>query len=562
MTRSDGKLLLRFSKDALASDNNKKKLIVALFLSIVKAGIAVLPPVFVMWILDTYIPSEKLDKVIVFSVLIVLATVTISLIDMLVEYVFGKVGKGIYISFQNKVLKNMFHMKGPDYAEMTAGDVLITLCQDIDSVRRILSSKMFDFLSDTIVAIAMFVFLVRIDFKLTLIAIFMLPILFLVQRLFQKICMNKASVLREVDGEMTSLIEDCVSNIKAYVVSGFDRYFFNKYREKSEDVTNKEIELDVTINANGGVISGIATLLSVFVLAYGGFKVASGTMTVGGLVAYNMYVQKLIAPVLQLTGLLTEVQILLVSIKKIYELIDKDVETVDSGSLEKKDIIKGKLEMNDIEFSYTGLQTVLSGVTAVFEPGHIYGIMGESGCGKSTLTNLIYRLWKINDNAIVWGGESINEYNIDYLRGNISMVGQDVHMLDDTVFNNIAIGDATITKKDVERIAKVVEADDFIRALEKQYDTMLGEKGTRLSGGQKQRIAIARALVRKTPLLILDEATSALDEKTEKRIMRNIIDEVSDRIVIIISHRVSALEYADEILYINDKRIDKYNAGK
>jgi ABC-type bacteriocin/lantibiotic exporter with double-glycine peptidase domain len=137
------------------------------------------------------------------------------------------------------------------------------------------------------------------------------------------------------------------------------------------------------------------------------------------------------------------------------------------------------------------------------------------------------------------------------------MVGQDVHLLDDTVFNNITLGDITLTTEDVVKVAKVAEANSFIMGLEDQYHTIIGEKGARLSGGQKQRIAIARALIRKSPLLILDEATSALDERTEGRIMRNMLDDLSDQIVIIISHRMTTLEYADEILHIRNNRIER-----
>lgn len=556
MTVEDRRLLLRFSKDALVNDN-MKKLIGAALLSITKAGVAILPPVFVMRILDTYVPNGNLNRAIIFSGGIVLATISNSLMDLLLEYTFGKIGKEIYISFQDRVLKNIFHMNGSDYAEMSTGDVMITLCQDIDSVRRILSSRVFDFLSETIVAIAMFVFLIRIDISLTLIALVALPVLFAVQSVFQKKCMEKANSLREADGEMTSLIEDCVSNIKSYVMSGFGNYFFSKHRKQSETVTSKEIALDLTINANGGAINCIATVLSVFILAYGGLKVAAGVMTIGGLVAYNMYVQKLISPVLQLSGLLTETQILLVSVRKIYEIIDRDVEYYDEILPTAHETIKGDLILNDVCFSYTGKQMVLNEASFAFETGRVYGIMGDSGCGKSTLANIIYRLWKTTDTAILWGGKPLNEYNVDCLRDNISMVGQDVHLLDDTVFNNITLGDITLTTEDVVKVAKVAEANSFIMGLEDQYHTIIGEKGARLSGGQKQRIAIARALIRKSPLLILDEATSALDERTEGRIMRNMLDDLSDQIVIIISHRMTTLEYADEILHIRNNRIER-----
>ena len=556
MSKEERRLLLKFSKDALTS-NNKRRMIVAALLSLAKAGISLMPPFMVMMILDVYIPEKDFNKVTFFSIIIIITTISISIIDILLEYTLDKIGKTIYILFQKKALMNLFHMNGNDYSKLSTGDIMTTLIQDIDSVRRIISSLFFEFLSDIVVAIALFFFLIRLDMTLTIIVVIALPVIFVVQRHFQKKCMKKADSLRKADGDITSLIEDCVSNIKNYVIGGFGTYFFKKHDSISDIVTSKEIELDVTVNINHGVISCIGTLLSVLVLSLGGMHVVTGAMTIGGLVAYNMYVQRLISPILQLTSLLTEMQILMVSIKKIYDILDMGVEKYGEKQCFKGKEIKGILDLDKVFFSYEDSTKVFEDASISFYPGKIYGIIGKSGSGKSTLVNLIFKLWSIDDASIVWGGEKINSYQIDCLRNSISVVGQDVHLLDDTIYNNISLGDQNITEEEVRRVAKAVDGNDFIMKLDKKYDTLIGEKGIKLSGGQKQRIAIARALIKKKPLLILDEATSALDERTEKIIMDNLVDETRDSIVIIISHRDSALSHADEIYAIENYRIKK-----
>jgi len=211
----------------------------------------------------------------------------------------------------------------------------------------------------------------------------------------------------------------------------------------------------------------------------------------------------------------------------------------------------GNVEYENVTFSYKDAQ-VLENINIGFVPEKIVAIVGESGAGKSTILHLLYRLWDVNAGKIKIDGLDIKEYDLNYIRNSITVISQNTYLMDDSIYNNITLGNSDITDMKFREVCQIACVNEFVDDFKDKYDTQIGENGSRISGGQKQRIAIARALLNDTPILIFDEATSALDQITESKILHNIKQNLHDKAIVMITHRITTIKNAD-IIYVLSK---------
>lgn len=316
------------------------------------------------------------------------------------------------------------------------------------------------------------------------------------------------------------------------------------------------MEIELVYAKNDGILKFLSALINIIVLLYGGIKIVTGNLTIGGFMAFNMYSSKLAIPLFEVSAVLIEFQTRKVSLQKVYQFLDfpglKQKDKREIGIRENCN----NISFQQVDFSYKK-NHVLKETNLNFSPNSINVVVGESGTGKSTIVSLLYRFWNVQNGVIKINDTNIEEYDIEYLREQITVVSQDMYLFNDTIFNNIALGSA----KDNSAVMKAANAaciHDFILSLPAGYDTLIGEKGMKLSGGEKQRICLARAFLRDTPILILDEATSALDSFIEKKIWDNIKKLSCTKTIILITHRLNSITDADCIFVLNNgKCIDK-----
>jgi subfamily B ATP-binding cassette protein MsbA len=275
----------------------------------------------------------------------------------------------------------------------------------------------------------------------------------------------------------------------------------------------------------------------------------------GSLVAFLTAAGQLGKPIRQLSGVQSEIQRGLAAAEDIFAQLDQEAE-IDRGSL-VADRVQGKIDIRRLSFAYPGSQEkVLHDISLLVPEGKTVALVGRSGSGKSTLVQLLARFYPVEEGEILLDDVAIEEYTLASLRQQIAMVSQNVTLFNDTVYNNIAYGTlAKAERKVVVAAAESAYANYFIDALPQGYDTVLGDDGGGLSGGQRQRIAIARAILKDAPVLILDEATSALDTESEHRIQRALDNIMTDRTTIVIAHRLSTVERADQIVVMDEGRI-------
>ncbi len=295
--------------------------------------------------------------------------------------------------------------------------------------------------------------------------------------------------------------------------------------------------------------------IGVVIVWYGGSMVLRDEMTVGKLVMFQSYIFMLLGPVSQMIDSIQNVQQNLGALDRVVDVLDQSPDMPDPPEARALRHTAGHIEMRDVRFRYTKDREVLSGVDLNVPAGSTVAIVGPSGSGKTTLVNLVARFFDVSSGAILLDGRDIREIRVADYRGLFAMVLQDVYLFDGTVLENIAYGRRHATREEIVEAARGANAHAFIMELEKGYDTIVGERGSKLSGGQKQRISIARALLANPRILVLDEATSALDTHSEQLIQESLKGLMANRTTFVIAHRLSTIMHADSIVVLMDGRI-------
>ncbi len=295
----------------------------------------------------------------------------------------------------------------------------------------------------------------------------------------------------------------------------------------------------------------------IIVIWKAGQLVIEGTLTVGNILEFIVYVAYLTWPVASLGYTVNRFQRSMASWKRIDEVLTEDIDIEDKAETDKDiEEIKGRIEFKNVSFKYPGAETyALKNLDLVIEAGKNAAIVGRTGSGKTTIIRLIPRLFEATEGEILIDGENIENIPLDILRKNIGFVPQDTFLFSDTIGENISFGTVNAGKEEIEEAAEKAQVRDNILDFEKKFETMLGERGITLSGGQKQRTAIARALIRDPKIIILDDSLSAVDTKTEEAILQHLRKELKGRTTIMISHRISTIKDADIIYFVKDGSI-------
>jgi subfamily B ATP-binding cassette protein MsbA len=394
--------------------------------------------------------------------------------------------------------------------------------------------------------------LFSISWKLSLIALVILPVLGLsLQPMLKKL--RRGNLRRgNVHGEMTSVLQETISGIRLVKASGAESYEEARFADGSNKYARSSLKLTRLALLAPPITEIIGTLIAVLILWIGAWQVLKGgAMTGATLLAFLTLVLRLLQPLKQLSQMRTTAQSSLASAERLFEILDSPAEfQLDRGTRDKA-VFDRELRFEHVDFSY-GDAPVLKGVDLTARKGEVVALVGPSGSGKSTLVDLIPRFYEPARGRIVIDGVDTREIKLPALRSLTGIVSQETVLFHDSVRNNIAYGaPGKYTQQEIEAAARAANAHDFILELPRGYDTLLGERGTRLSGGQRQRLAIARALLSDPPILILDEATSALDTESERLVQEAIDRLLRGRTVFVIAHRLSTIAHADQILVLD-----------
>lgn len=444
------------------------------------------------------------------------------------------------------------------YKQNTTGDLMNRISEDVSRVRMYTGPAIM-YLANTIVTtVTILIFMLSVNAQLTLLVFLPLPVLsFIIYRVSDKISKQSAQVQKEL-GHLTTQAQETFNAIRIIKAYARETFFVGQMAEKNERYKSTALKL-ASIEAMFAPVMGLMIGLSVLITVwYGGKLAIEGKIEPGNITEFILYVFRLTWPFASLGWVTSLVQRAAASQERINEFLHKkptvkntnhDVYTID-----------GDIEFRNVGFTYPENNiTALKNISFKLKRGQSLGITGQVGSGKSSIVNLLTRQYDTNQGEISIDGKNIKQHNLHLLRKNCGVVPQEVFLFSDTVANNIAFGSHQGSKNQatIEQAAKKAGVYDNIMGFEKQFETVVGERGITLSGGQKQRVSIARAIINKPQVLIFDDCLSAVDSETEELILRNLEQEMKGKTSIIISHRISSIKNAGLILYLKDGEISE-----
>ena len=516
-----------------------------------------MPKGFVGNLLHTFVGGQIIpgDEMRSLRNVIILVMIAVILKNLLV-WVAGQFGAALqeYVTrdLRNSVYRHLAHLPLGYFTQMKAGQILSRVINDTFETRLILTQIVTQSLQSASLVLVYIAILFSISWKLSLIALVILPVLGLsLQPMLKKL--RRGNLRRgNVHGEMTSVLQETISGIRLVKASGAESYEEARFADGSNKYARSSLKLTRLALLAPPITEIIGTLIAVLILWIGAWQVLrGGAMTGATLLAFLTLVLRLLQPLKQLSQMRTTAQSSLASAERLFEILDSPAEyQLDRGTRDKA-LFERELRFEHVDFSY-GDAPVLKGVDLTARKGEVVALVGPSGSGKSTLVDLIPRFYEPARGRIVIDGVDTREIKLPALRSLTGIVSQETVLFHDSVRNNIAYGaPGKYTQQQIEAAARAANAHDFILELPRGYDTLLGERGTRLSGGQRQRLAIARALLSDPPILILDEATSALDTESERLVQEAIDRLLRGRTVFVIAHRLSTIAHADQILVLD-----------
>ena len=360
---------------------------------------------------------------------------------------------------------------------------------------------------------------------------------------------------RARSGEVSAQAEEALSGVRLVRAFACEYVEQKRFMEKSDALYNTRKNSFKVLSYFGGSVNFFTNITNLSLLGCGGLLIAKNMLTLSDFVAFLLYVNLFMRPLLRLTVFTEMYQRGMAGFARFYELMQVPVEIDDAPEAIECKNIKGELRFDNVSFSYLENQSVLKNFSLTIKPGEKVAFVGATGAGKTTIASLLLRFYEPQQGGIYLDGININQYKQRSLRQQIGLVQQDVFLFSDSVSFNIAYGKDNVQDNEIKSAAKLAAADHFIERLPEKYETCIGERGVKLSGGQKQRIAIARVFLKNPPVLILDEATSALDTKTEKQIQGALDALAKDRTTLIIAHRLSTIINADRIVVLHEGKI-------
>ena len=532
------------------------KILISVFFSLIVAG----STSAIAWLLDPAIKKIFIEKdqtlilVIPFAIIVAFAAKGFSL--YFAKLIMINVAQEVTKNVQVDLVRSLIKVDTQTIDNKHTGEFLANLSFDVGLITNLISTALLNLFKDTLTLIGLLTVMFLQNWKLALISIVMIPLASFAARSLGKRVGKVSTKAQEQAASLTTYLIEIFKNhklMKIFQKEEYENIRAEGFLDRMKSVSAKMMSVFIRISPIMETLTGIMIAALIF---YAGKLIISDQLEINNFFSFLAAMMLAYQPVRSLATLNMSIQQGLSAANRILPVIDLKSKIIENDNDKILNITNGNIEFKDINFKYErGEHSVLNSVNLLIEGGKMTSLVGHSGAGKSTILNLIPRLYQKTSGDILIDGQSIYSSTVVSLRKNISLVSQDTTLFDDTIRNNIAYANLDASEKEIEEAAKLSFAEEFIKKLPKKYDTIIGENGIRLSGGEKQRLSIARAMLKKSQIILLDEATSSLDADTESKIQEAINLLTKNRTTLVIAHRLSTILNSDKIYVIDGGKV-------
>ncbi len=457
------------------------------------------------------------------------------------------IGLRIITNLRNKLYEQIQRQSLAFFTQHPTGILMSRITNDVASIQSASSEAVTSLIRDTVTLVSLIGVVFYTDWKLAIVATIVFPLAIYPISVLGKKMRKVATSTQVTMGTLTSLLQETISGTRIVKAFGMEKYENQRFAAENERLFKLNMKT-VSVNAiSHPLMEFLGSLGIAAVIFYGGYNVVHGNSTPGTFFSFLAALIMLYEPVKRLVNVNNTIQQGIAGADRVFSIIDCVPDIDDKPGARALPPITHSIDIENVSFRYEKTP-VLKNISLSIKAGEVVAFVGMSGGGKTTLVNLIPRFYDVTSGRILIDGQDIRDVTMQSLRSQIAIVTQQTILFNDTVKNNIAYGDIERTQDDIINAAKAANAHDFIMKLPQQYDTNIGELGTKLSGGEKQRISIARALLKDAPILILDEATSSLDTEAEIEVQEALDNLMKGRTTLVIAHRLSTIRNADRII--------------
>lgn len=531
--------------------------IVSGILAIALAPLGIARPYIINKIVDDHIMKFDANGLLKMTIILMCLLIINAILRYFFIYLTNFLGQSVIKDLRIRVFNKISSFKMKYFDTTPIGKSTTRTINDVETINTVFSQGVMTIIADLLGVIAVLIVMSITSWRLTVICLLTTPILIFATYIFKEKVKSAFQTVRAEVANMNTFLQERISGMRIVQILNAENQEAQNFKKINHSYTQANIDTIFYYAIFFPVVEIISFSTIALMVWWGAKGYLEGVVTLGSLVAFPMYVGMLFRPIRLLADKFNTLQMGMIAAERIFDIIDKKETITDTGLLSANDI-KGKVEFNDVSFSYSADTEVLSKISFLINPNETLAIVGSTGSGKSTIINLLYRFYEINTGQIKIDNERIQDYSLDSLRSKIALVLQDIFLFSGSIYDNISMKNPDISKEDVIRAAKSIGAHAQIVNLPNEYSFEVMERGENLSMGQRQLISFVRALVYNPKILILDEATSSIDVETESIIQHAIETLISKRTSIVIAHRLSTIRHANTILVLDKGQIVEF----
>lgn len=545
-------LILRFSK------GTRGCFIIILLASLASTLLNSLIPRIFGFTIDCVLVEDGIPYLKEHIWLISLEVIGIALVNGIMIYLYrsqtAKAGETFAKNMRDILFAHVQRLPMKWHDGVQTGDIIQRCTADVETIRNFVVTQVLEVFRTMFLLVVSLAMMLTMNMKLTMVALAFTPVVVLYSGIFYHLIAKNYTAADEAEGDLSTVVQENATGVRVVRAFGRERFEIDQFDEKNEIFARLWIRLGTLSGlywAVGDLITGLQVLV---IVTLGAIEAVHGSITAGEFIAFASYNTTLVWPVRSLGRILSEMSKTGVSFDRVNYILDSaEEEMAESGVIpERTDIV-----FDHVSFGYEENQSVLEDVSFHIKEGTTCGVLGGTGSGKTTIVHLLDRLYELKKGTVQIGGVDIRDIPRSWIRSHVGMVLQEPFLFSRTIRDNIAAANPDATMNEIREAARIACVDDTIMAFPDGYDTIVGERGVTLSGGQRQRVAIARMLIAKAPIMIFDDSLSAVDADTDVRIRRALRSKMKEATVILISHRITTLMEADQILVLNHGVIEE-----